>query len=100
MAVCLRAFRCSVVRFPALKLGHAEFKAQVKVQLQKLINCSSRAITCSVARHRYDEVFRESIERPEDFWAEAAEQVVWHKKWDKVLDNSNPPFTKWLVNHI
>jgi len=43
----------------------------------------------------YDKVFQRSIENPEDFWAEQAEDLVWDKKWDKVLDNSNPPFTKW-----
>ena len=45
----------------------------------------------------YNQVFRRSIENPEDFWAEQAEQIVWDKKWTRVLDNSKPPFTKWQV---
>jgi hypothetical protein len=43
----------------------------------------------------YDEVFRRSIKDPDNFWAEQAEAITWFKKWDKVLDHSNPPFTKW-----
>ena len=45
----------------------------------------------------YDDIYRRSIESPEDFWAEAAENVHWYKKWDKVLDDSNKPFYKWFV---
>ncbi|MBE7325407.1 acetate--CoA ligase [Nocardioides sp. Y6] len=33
----------------------------------------------------------------EAFWAEAAERLDWGKKWDQVLDWSNPPFAKWFV---
>lgn len=43
----------------------------------------------------YKKVFQRSIQHPEDFWAEQAENIVWDKKWTKVLDNSRPPFTKW-----
>jgi acetyl-CoA synthetase len=34
---------------------------------------------------------------PEGFWAEQAEALHWHEKWDQVLDWSNPPFAKWFV---
>lgn len=44
----------------------------------------------------YEEVFRKSIEDPEAFWGANAEEIVWDKKWDKVLDASNPPFFKWF----
>lgn len=36
-----------------------------------------------------------SIERPEEFWGQAAERIVWSKRFSKVLDTSNPPFTNW-----
>ncbi|MBS1112426.1 MAG: acyl-CoA synthetase/AMP-acid ligase [Nitrospirae bacterium] len=45
----------------------------------------------------FDEEFRKSIEDPEGFWGEAAEAITWHKKWDKVLDASNPPFYRWFT---
>jgi len=31
------------------------------------------------------------------FWEEAAEELSWYKKWDKVLDDSKKPFYKWFV---
>ncbi len=46
---------------------------------------------------RYEEIFERSIEDPEGFWGEAAEDITWIKKWDKVLDDSNPPFYKWFT---
>jgi propionyl-CoA synthetase len=45
---------------------------------------------------QYDEMYRRSIEDRENFWAEAAAGLDWHKPWDKVLDDSNPPFNRWF----
>ena len=45
----------------------------------------------------YDEVYRRSIEDPEGFWGDIAENLHWYRKWDKVLDDSNPPFYRWFV---
>jgi propionyl-CoA synthetase len=45
----------------------------------------------------YAEVYKRSIEDPNGFWAEAAKDVHWYKKWDKVLDDSNPPFYRWFT---
>ena len=44
----------------------------------------------------YQEAFRESLDSPETFWAKAAEEIAWDKKWDTVLDRSNPPFYRWF----
>jgi acetyl-CoA synthetase len=33
----------------------------------------------------------------EGFWAEQAEALDWDRKWEQVLDESNPPFYKWFV---
>jgi propionyl-CoA synthetase len=45
---------------------------------------------------KYDELFQRSIKDPGGFWAEAAEDITWYRKWDKVLDASNPPFYRWF----
>jgi propionyl-CoA synthetase len=44
----------------------------------------------------YVETYRQSIERPEEFWAEAAEAIDWERRWDRVLDASRPPFYRWF----
>jgi len=46
---------------------------------------------------RYDQVYFHSINDPIGFWAEAAEEIHWYKKWDKVLDQSNEPFYRWFT---
>ena len=48
----------------------------------------------------YAEVHRRSIADPEGFWGEAAEQIDWIKRWDKVLDDSNPPFYRWFAGGV
>ena len=45
----------------------------------------------------YDEAYRRSMEDPDGFWGEVAEDVRWIKKWDKVLDDSNKPFYRWFT---
>jgi propionyl-CoA synthetase len=44
----------------------------------------------------YKTVYRNSIEDPEAFWAEAASALEWDKPWDKVLDSSVAPYYEWF----
>jgi propionyl-CoA synthetase len=44
----------------------------------------------------FDITYRQSIDEPQQFWERAAEDVFWYKKWDRVLDDSNPPFYRWF----
>lgn len=46
---------------------------------------------------KYSEVFERSINQPDEFWADAAAEIQWTKKWDKVLDDSNIPFYRWFT---
>ncbi|XP_045454552.1 acyl-CoA synthetase short-chain family member 3, mitochondrial [Melitaea cinxia] len=45
----------------------------------------------------YQAAYRRSLEDPEGFWGEVGKELEWTRPWDKVLDNSDPPFTKWWV---
>jgi len=45
----------------------------------------------------FADVYKQSIENPHTFWAEAAEDCYWNKKWDRVLDDSNTPFYRWFT---
>ena len=45
----------------------------------------------------YQEQYKYSTERPEEFWAEVAADFVWRKKWDKVLEwDFHKPEVKWF----
>ncbi len=47
----------------------------------------------------YEQLYKRSVEDPEGFWSEIAEQnITWYKKWDKVLDyDFNKPYIKWFI---
>ena len=45
----------------------------------------------------YKDFYRRSIDDKEAFWAEEAEKLYWHRKWDRVCDFDNPPFVRWFV---
>jgi acetyl-CoA synthetase len=46
----------------------------------------------------YQEQYKKSVEEPELFWGEIAEDFVWRKKWNKVLEwDFHKPEVKWFV---
>jgi acetyl-CoA synthetase len=42
-------------------------------------------------------VYEEADKDWKGWWVKQAEELHWFKKWDTVLDDSNPPFYKWFV---
>lgn len=58
---------------------------------------SEKAYIKSMAE--YEEMYKRSVEDPEGFWGEIAEQnITWFKKWDKVLEyDFNKPYAKWFI---
>src|SRR5919198_4015380 len=46
---------------------------------------------------RFDEVYRRSLDDPEAFWAEAAAAIDWDEPWERVLDGSRAPFSRWFA---
>jgi propionyl-CoA synthetase len=48
----------------------------------------------------YPEVYARSMKDPAGFWAQAAEDIYWEKRWDKVFDDSRQPFSRWFVGGV
>jgi propionyl-CoA synthetase len=48
-------------------------------------------------RGSYQELYARSLRDPDGFWAEAAEALVWDRRWDRVLDDARPPFYRWFA---
>ena len=47
----------------------------------------------------YQQHYKNSIDDPEGFWGNIAENFSWRKKWDKVLEwNFKEPNIKWFIN--
>jgi len=63
--------------------------ADAKVQLKEIypIPAAAKKKAWISGRDAYDKMWKRSVEEPDKFWAEIAEQqVTWFKKWDKVMD--------------
>lgn len=48
----------------------------------------------------YAEIYRRSLADPAGFWAEQAEGIDWIRRFDRVLDDSRPPFYRWFVGGV
>jgi acetyl-CoA synthetase len=68
---------------------------------EKLVYEPSDAVKMKATIRRmedYKELYQRSLNDPEKFWGELAEQLDWSKKWDKVLEwDFNKPEVKWFV---
>jgi propionyl-CoA synthetase len=51
-------------------------------------------------KNAYQEVYRRSLTDPSGFWADAAAEIHWERRWDRVLDDSNKPFYRWFIGGI
>ena len=45
----------------------------------------------------YAELYQQSIDDPHTYWDRQAGLIHWQTPYQKVLDNSTPPFSKWFV---
>jgi propionyl-CoA synthetase len=50
------------------------------------------------SRHRAEH--ERSLRDPAGFWGEAAEAIDWQRRWDRVLDDSHPPFYRWFAGGV
>ena len=44
----------------------------------------------------YQTLYQTSLETPDEFWGDCASDLVWTKPWERVLDDSNPPYYEWF----
>ena len=48
----------------------------------------------------YQETYDRWRRDPESFWAGAAEAIHWERKWDRVLDDTRAPFSRWFAGGV
>ncbi len=48
----------------------------------------------------FNEIYQNSIQKPEKFWENISNDIFWFKKPSKILNKSNPPFYKWFEDGI
>ena len=72
----------------------AESKARLKANQQidevkeQLVGDAPRPVGA------YDDVYRRSIENADAFWRAAAADIDWIEPFDRVLDDTRPPFSR------
>jgi len=44
----------------------------------------------------YTQIYKESIEKPEEFWSKIASELYWRKSWRSALEGM-APFFRWFV---
>lgn len=66
---------------------HRQFKPQESFQRQAKINSFKQ----------YQELYEQSLNEPDLFWGNIAQELEWFKPWEQILDWSDAPFAKWFV---
>ena len=47
-------------------------------------------------KQEYERLYRQSLDDPEAFWGDVANELHWFKQWDKLAE-WNEPFAKWFL---
>ncbi len=58
---------------------------------------SPHGIQKLVSEDAYKEFHNKTVNSYRNFWANVALELEWFKPWEKVLDETNPPFYRWFV---
>jgi acetyl-CoA synthetase len=68
-----------------------------KKEMEGEVYYPSEQVVAQARLKDWDELAEKAEKDLEGFWAAEASELEWYKKWDKVLDDSKPPFYKWFV---
>ncbi|RJF71976.1 acetate--CoA ligase [Deinococcus cavernae] len=52
--------------------------------------------SAKVSRAEYERLYRQSLDEPDQFWADVANELHWFRPWDQVLDWQEP-HAQWFV---
>src|SRR5215831_3516146 len=48
----------------------------------------------------HEDLYARSLGDPDGFWAAAAEDIYWDRRWDRVLDRSRAPLYRWFAGGV
>ncbi len=65
-----------------------------------MVEARPQSLYDPVLAERQREIVAESLRDPEGFWSRVASELWWARRWDKVLDDANPPFYRWFVGGV
>ncbi len=73
-------------------------KKPKEVPTQEIVHKPSKEFSAKAripSMAAYKKLYKESIDRPDKFWAKEAKELLWQKPWTKVLE-WKAPFAKWF----
>jgi acetyl-CoA synthetase len=79
-------------RFEGVRVSQETLSNLLK-ETRRFVPPPELAASANVTAEAYDEAAADRLA----FWAKQADRLTWAKRWDTVLDWSNPPFAKWFV---
>jgi propionyl-CoA synthetase len=56
-----------------------------------------RGYVGTMSESPYSSLYRSSLEHPEQFWANAAQDIDWITPWTSVMDSGTGPVPRWFV---
>jgi propionyl-CoA synthetase len=51
-------------------------------------------------KSQYEEAYAHARRDPQGFWGAVAEDIYWERRWDRVLDDSRPPYYRWFAGGV
>ncbi|MFP4317007.1 MAG: acetate--CoA ligase [Desulfovibrionales bacterium] len=54
-------------------------------------------INANVHTQELESAVKRAADDPLGYWEDAARELDWYRKWDRVLDDDDPPFYKWFT---
>ncbi len=71
------------------------------LQEQRQFECSPEFAQRAHVRslEEYEQIYKDSVENPEKFWARVARELYWFRAWDRVLE-WKAPWAKWFVGGL
>ena len=70
---------------------------QTEQTMDRDVFAASKETVAAARVKDWDALAQKAASDLEGFWAAEAEELEWHQKWERVLDDSQKPFFKWFV---
>ena len=75
---------------------HDRELTEVLSKFQKKYKPSKKILKEAIIKD-YEPTLKKVAKNPIKFWEQAAADLIWFKKWEKVFDDKQKPFYKWFV---
>ncbi len=74
-------------------------RTEVLMAENRVLNPSEQIVSqANLSPENYERAIKQAQNDPDAYWADAANELEWFQKWNKVLDDSDKPFFKWFVD--